>query len=86
MDMKVISYRTTMPFDGGLSPTTPKSVVPTNNVHTIQDVVMNGRQYVLPGGAPRGCLGRGIAFQGMLPCGARPAGSCRDDLMTSCTA
>jgi len=47
--MKVLSYRTTMPFEDGLSPTTPKSVVPTNNVHTIQDV-LDGKKYVLPGG------------------------------------
>ena len=33
----------------GLSPTTDKSVVPTNNVYTIQDV-LDGRKYTLPGG------------------------------------
>ena len=33
----------------GLSPATNKSVVPFNNVHTIQDV-LNGNQYRLPGG------------------------------------
>jgi len=33
----------------GISPPTQKSVVPTNNVHTIQDV-MDGRAYKLPGG------------------------------------
>jgi len=49
--MKIISYRTTMPFDnrgpGGdatLSPSTQKGTVPFNNVHTIQDV-LNGREY-----------------------------------------
>ena len=33
----------------GLSPLTPKSKTPTNNVHTIQDV-MDGRKYKVPGG------------------------------------
>jgi S1-C subfamily serine protease len=33
----------------GLTPPTNKSVLPTNNVHTIQDV-MDGRSYKLPGG------------------------------------
>ena len=33
----------------GLSPLTPKSKIPTNNVHTIQDV-LDGRQYRIPGG------------------------------------
>ena len=33
----------------GLSPLTPKSKVPTNNVHTIQDV-LDGRKYQVPGG------------------------------------
>ncbi len=33
----------------GLSTPTQRSVVPTNNVHTIQDV-MDGRKYELPGG------------------------------------
>jgi len=32
----------------GLTPTTNKSVIPTNNVHTIQDV-MDGRSYKVPG-------------------------------------
>ena len=33
----------------GLTPPSNRSVIPTNNVHTIQDV-MNGRKYQLPGG------------------------------------
>lgn len=33
----------------GLSPPTNKSVIPTNNVHTIQDV-LDGRKYSVPGG------------------------------------
>jgi len=49
--MRILSYRTTMPFsDGGdssfhgISPETTKSIMPFNNVHTIQDV-LNGRKY-----------------------------------------
>jgi S1-C subfamily serine protease len=48
--VKISAYRTTMPFDnrtdGGpaLSPTTDKSIMPSNNVHTIQDV-LDGRKY-----------------------------------------
>ena len=50
--------RTFTPFDNhvtedghtALSPPTEKSVVPTNNVHTIQDIVFDGRKYKLPGG------------------------------------
>lgn len=49
--MRIISYRTTMPFDNrnngpdaSLSPATQKSVMPFNNVHTIQDV-LDGRKY-----------------------------------------
>lgn len=40
--MKIMSYRTTMPFDnsdGALSPTTDKSKIPTNNIPTIQDIL-----------------------------------------------
>ena len=43
--MKILAYRTTMPFQnrgpGGpaLSPPTQKSIIPTNNVPTIQDVL-----------------------------------------------
>ena len=33
----------------GLSPLTPKSIIPTNNVFTIQDV-LDGKKYRLPGG------------------------------------
>ena len=50
--MKILSYRTTLPFDnrgpGGqsvLSPSTQKSVLPTNNVTTIQDV-LDGRKSI----------------------------------------
>ena len=42
------AYRTTMPFDGGLSPATERSVMPFNNVHTIQDV-LSGKPYKMPG-------------------------------------
>jgi len=46
------AYRTTMPeilYPGtGLSPTTNKSVMPFNNVHTIWDV-LTGKKYKLPG-------------------------------------
>lgn len=46
------AYRTTMPEilapGTGLSPTTPKSVMPFNNVHTIWDV-LTGKQYKVPG-------------------------------------
>lgn len=33
----------------GLSPVTKKSIIPTNNVHTIEDV-LNGKPYKIPGG------------------------------------
>jgi len=51
--MKIKAYRTTMPFDTqpgtntSLSPTTEKSIMPFNNVVTIQDV-LDGRKYRLP--------------------------------------
>jgi len=56
--MKIKIARTFMPFDlhvtedgqTALSPPTNRSVLPTNNVHTIQDIVFDGRKYVLPGG------------------------------------
>jgi len=56
--MKIKVARTFLPFDNHvneeghttLSPPTNRSVVPTNNVHTIQDVVFDGRKYSLPGG------------------------------------
>ena len=47
--MKIVSFRTTNPFDNGssgspsISPTTNKSVIPFNNVTTIQDV-LDGRK------------------------------------------
>jgi S1-C subfamily serine protease len=41
------AYRTTMPFDGGLSPPTERSVMPFHNVHTIQDV-LSGKPYKMP--------------------------------------
>ena len=49
--------RTFMPFHGTrdqqgnpvLSPTTDRSVVPANNVYTIQDIVFDGRKYRMPG-------------------------------------
>ncbi|MFA5313099.1 MAG: serine protease [Methanomassiliicoccales archaeon] len=47
-----------MPFSGGLSPTTDKSVIPTNNVVTIQDV-LDGRSYKLPGGGGDWSSGHG---------------------------
>ena len=55
--MKIIA-RTFMPFDNHvndkgetcLSPTTDKSVMPFNNVITIQDILLDGKKYVLPGG------------------------------------
>ena len=50
--MKVISYRTTMPFDNAtqygdkvLSPLTQKSIMPANNVLTIQDL-LNGNKKI----------------------------------------
>lgn len=36
-----------MPFDGGLSPLTDKSIMPANNVPTIQDI-LNGTPYKIP--------------------------------------
>jgi S1-C subfamily serine protease len=49
-EMKIVSYRTTMPFDNrgtngmpSISPTTNKSVMPFNNVTTIQDVLDGNR-------------------------------------------
>jgi len=50
--------RTFMPFRGTrdehgnpqLSPPTQRSVIPSNNVYTIQDIVFDGRKYVMPGG------------------------------------
>lgn len=57
--MKIIkTARTFLPFDNHvtpsgettLSPTTNKSILPTNNVFTIQDIIFDGRKYVLPGG------------------------------------
>lgn len=48
MKKRIKTARTFMPFDGGLSPLTDKSVIPTNNVHTIEDV-LNGKAYKIPG-------------------------------------
>jgi S1-C subfamily serine protease len=49
--MKILSYRSFMPFDNrtdssnaSLSPATERSVMPFNNVHTIQDII-DGRPY-----------------------------------------
>jgi len=46
--MKILSYRTTMPFDNrgpsgnpSLSPSTNKSVMPFNNAPTIRDILDN---------------------------------------------
>ena len=44
----------------GLSPITDKSVVPTNNVHTIQDV-LDGRKYTLPGGGGEWSSGEDVS-------------------------
>jgi S1-C subfamily serine protease len=49
--------RTFLPFDNRgdmgdqayLSPTTERSVMPFNNVHTIADIIFDGRKYKLPG-------------------------------------
>jgi len=56
--MKIKLARTFLPFDLNvtqdgqttLSPPTNRSVLPTNNVYTIQDIVFDGRKYKLPGG------------------------------------
>ena len=56
--MKIKIARTFLPFDNHvnedghttLSPPTDKSVLPANNVYTIQDIVFDGRKYSLPGG------------------------------------
>ena len=57
--MKILSYRTSMPFDNRgphgnpvLSPPTSKSVVPTNNVPTIEDFLGGKTKMsdILPGG------------------------------------
>ena len=52
MRKKAISFT---PFDNrsdgrgpSIGPSTQRSILPTNNVHTIQDV-LNGREYKLPG-------------------------------------
>ena len=51
--MKILRARTFMPEiiapGTGLTPPTEKSVIPTNNVFTIQDV-MQGKKYQIPGG------------------------------------
>jgi len=51
---KIIQARTFMPEilapGTGLSPVTPKSVVPFNNVITIQDILQGDKQYKIPSG------------------------------------
>jgi len=60
--MKKKAYRTTMPFDNrstgspAISPPTQKSVIPTNNIPTILDV-LNGTPYRIPGAG--GSWGKG---------------------------
>ena len=51
---KITTARTFLPEilapGTGLSPVTPKSVVPFNNVTTIQDIMQGDKQYKIPGG------------------------------------
>ena len=50
LDKKARTFMPEILFPGsGLSTPTNKSVVPTNNVTTIQDV-LDGRKYTIPGG------------------------------------